>query len=76
MIHSVSDPSEESAEVGREASEATFDLQSLVYSDVDWSAIGVDWASLRLGDDFADVGLPVPPTGEVVGESSSANVEH
>lgn len=76
MIHSVSDPSEESAEVGREASEATFDLQSLVHSDVDWSAIGVDWASLRLGDDFADVDLPVPPTGEVVGESSSANVEH
>ncbi|KAJ4175730.1 hypothetical protein NW767_015685 [Fusarium falciforme] len=76
MIHSVSDPSEESAEVGREASEATFDLQSLVHSDVDWSAIGVDWASLRLGDDFADVGLPVPPTDEVVGESSSANVEH
>ncbi|KAJ4221994.1 hypothetical protein NW757_014435 [Fusarium falciforme] len=76
MIHSVSDPSEESVEVGREASEATFDLQSLVHSDVDWSTIGVDWASLRLGDDFADVGLSVPPTGEVVGESSSANVEH
>ncbi|KAH7232456.1 hypothetical protein B0J15DRAFT_409240 [Fusarium solani] len=60
MIHSVPDPSEDFAEVGREASEATLDPQSLVHSDViDWSAIGVDWASLRLGDDFSDVGLLV-----------------